>query len=127
MIRLGRGRIRPLLFAFLLTSILFCFLLALFWVQLQAARGDFSSLDRPTAVLKASPEPLLLVRAGSWETRVPLGWLDRAAGVFQMLDRWIMPAELRFSVRAGLLAKDLAGQAHGRRLEREFYRNAGGV
>ena len=61
MIRLGRGRIRPLLFAFLLTSILFCFLLALFWVQLQAARGDFSSLDRPTAVLKASPEPLLLV------------------------------------------------------------------
>ena len=73
MIRLGRGRIRPLLFAFLLTSILFCFLLALFWVQLQAARGDFSSLDRPTAVLKASPEPLLLVRAGSWETRVPLG------------------------------------------------------
>ena len=117
MIRLGRGRIRPLLFAFLLTSILFCFLLALFWVQLQAARGDFSSLDRPTAVLKASPEPLLLVRAGSWETRVPLGWLDR----------WIMPAELRFSVRAGLLAKDLAGQAHGRRLEREFYRNAGEV
>ena len=44
-----------------------------------------------------------------------------------MLDRWIMPAELRFSVRAGLLAKDLAGQAHGRRLEREFYRNAGEV
>ena len=78
-------------------------------------------------MLNASPEPLLLVRAGSWETRVPLGWLDRAAGVFQMLDRWIMPAELRFSVRAGLLAKDLAGQAHGRRLEREFYRNAGEV
>lgn len=96
-------------------------------MQLQAARGDFSALDRPSAALKTAPEPLLLLCAGRWEARIPLGRLDRAAGVLQRLDRWIVPAGLRFSVRAGLLARELAGQAQEQRREREFYRNAGEV
>lgn len=103
------------------------FLLTLLWVRTQAVRGDFFDLDKPAAELIAAPDPLLLLNTGTEQAQISLEWLNGAAKIYQKLERWIIPAELRFSVRAGMLARDLSEQAHDDRLEREFYRNAGEV
>lgn len=118
---------RPLLFSFLLTFLAFFFLLAMLWVQLVAARGDFCEWGPPAAEWQASPGPAMRLSAAGIECRIPLGWLDGAARLFQRTERWIVPTGARFSVRAGLLLRDLAGQARRDRLQREFYQNAGMV
>ncbi len=105
----------------------FCFLLAMLWVQLVAARGDFCEWGPPRAEWQTSPEPVLLLSAAGVTCRVPLDGLDDAARLFEKAERWIVPTGLRFSVRAGLLLQDMIGQARRDRLEEEFYHNAGMV
>ncbi len=84
-------------------------------------------MDKPVPELIAAPEPLLRISAAEGEQIISLEWLNTAAGYYQTIERWLVAPELRFAVRAKMLAENMAEAARSDRREREFYKNAGEV
>ena len=110
--------------SFVITLIVFCFVLSLVWVDLKADRNGFNGFLPSLRLEKV--EPLVYeLDTPTRQYRLDLTAAERFAETLQRAEAWVLPEDWRVFSRASLYIREQL-QAHKRyRQEQEFYKNAG--
>ncbi len=110
--------------SFVITFIVFCFIMCLVWVDLKADRNGFSGFLPSLRLEQVEPLVYALDTPGK-QYRLDLTAAERLAETLQRTEAWVLPEDWRVFTRTSLYIRDRL-QAHKKyRQEQEFYKNAG--
>ena len=119
-----KNGIRVFVAAFVITLIAAAFFLSVYWINMKAEDSGFEGYQNPISIEKQD-DLHYIINAASQQRRIDLTSVDKAAGYFQMVERWIVPQEIRVMTRIGLFAANQLKDDRREAREREFYKNAG--
>lgn len=120
----SKEKIKIFAVSFIITLIAAGFFLSLYWVSLRAEECGFEGYKNPV-VIEKQDDLHYLINVGTAQRAVDLSLLDKAAGYFQIAERWIVPQEIRAMTRVSLFAAERLKSNRREAREREFYKNAG--
>lgn len=110
--------------SFVITLIVFCFVMCFIWVDLMADRNGFTGF-LPSLRFE-QVEPLVYeLDTATKQYRLDLTAAERFAETFQRTEAWVLPEDWRIITRASLYIRERI-QVHKKyRQEQDFYKNAG--
>ena len=116
--------LRIFISSFLITIIVFCFIMGFVWVDFMSNRNGFDGFLPSLHVEKLEP---LLYRLSTATDEIELDFspADYVAQKLQHLEAWILPEKWRVFTRTSLYIKEQLAAHKRLKQQQEFYKNAG--
>lgn len=116
--------LRIFISSFLITIIVFCFIMGFVWVDLMSNRNGFDGFLPSLRLEKLEP---LLYRLSTATDEIELDFApaDYVAQKLQRFEAWILPENWRVFTRTSLYIKEQFAAHKRLKQQQEFYKNAG--
>ena len=110
--------------SFVITLIVFCFIMSFVWVDLKADRNGFEGFFPSLSLEKVSP---LVYKLNTITKQYALDFTpaETVAQKLQGFEAWILPEEWRVFTRTSLYIKEQIDAQRRYKQEQEYYKNAG--
>lgn len=119
-----KALLRTFISSFIITLVVFCFVMSFLWVDLMADSNGFKGFFPSLRMEKIDP---LIYRLNTAikEYELDFAPAEKIARTFQSFEAWVLPEEWRVISRTSLYIKDRIASHKKLRQEQEYYKNAG--
>lgn len=120
----NRELLRTFFSSFVITLVVFCFIMSFMWVDLKANRNGFSGFFPSLNIEQV--EPLIYkLNTATKQYNLDFTTAEQIAEKLQKAEAWVLPEKWRVFSRASLYIKNRLEAHKIYRREQEFYKNAG--